>query len=335
MIKVVDFGSQLTQNIARRIREFGVYTEIVPFHTSADKVLEDDLEGIILSGGQFSVYDSEAPKCSKEIFELGVPVLGICYGLQLLTEIFGGKISSAENREYGEARIDVLKDNRLLIPGINETNLKVWMSHGDIVNEPPPDYEVIARSDKGHIAGLRNGDIYAVQFHPEVDHTDHGRQILNNFIEICGADKTWDPSQDYDRIVRDVSERLRGRVGVGGISGGVDSSSVSVLVNKIVGQDYHPIFVDNGLLRLDEAAEVMRSLESYGLGINLVDAGERFLLKLEGVSDPDEKRRIIGHEFIDVFQEQARKIEGASYLVQGTLYPDVIESVPLYEKSSV
>jgi GMP synthase (glutamine-hydrolysing) len=338
MIRIDCCGSQVTNNIARRIREKGVFADIVPFHTPADDVLKPGLEGVIegliVSGGQFSVYDPDSPYPPKEILEADIPVLGICYGQQWIAYALGGKVEPTTNREYGETRIKIIKESPLF-KGISEKEFVAWMSHGDIVKESPPGFEIVTLSENGHIAAIQNLDrqIYAVQFHPEVDHTQYGRKILENFACICNASRTWDPTKDYDRLVEEIKERLKGKVGIGGISGGVDSSTVSVLVNKHT-DGYHPIFVDNGLLRLNEAEEVKASLNPFGLIIIYADASRRFLKKLKGITDPDEKRRIIGHEFIAVFEEEARKIPGASYLVQGTLYPDVIESVPVYGASS-
>jgi len=333
MIRIIDCGSQLTQNIARRVREFGVFSDIVPFNTPLKNILTSDVEGIIISGGQFSVYDENSPKYDKGVLNSGKPVLGICYGHQLIAYFLEGKVEPTKNREYGETQIR-LKNQSPLFEGISKTELRVWMSHGDIVKEPPSGFEVLALSSAGHIAAMQKGNIYSVQFHPEVDHTEYGREILDNFLNICNAVRDWDPRKDYERIVSETKERVRGKVGVGGISGGVDSSVVSVLMKNIAGDKYHPIFVNNGLLRLNEAEEVMNNLAPFDLGVKYVDASEQFLSKLKGVVDPDEKRRIIGHEFIDVFKREALEIDGASYLVQGTLYPDVIESVPVYGSSS-
>ncbi len=334
MIRIVDFGSQLTQNIARRIREQGVFTEIVPFHTSIDKIKSKDLEGLVLSGGQFSVYDEGSPKCNPEVFSLGVPILGICYGQQSIAHMLGGKVSPTPHREYGGTNVVIQRESKLF-DGIDKKEFKVWMSHGDIVDSIPAGFEILARSENGHVAAMEGNDVYAVQFHPEADDTEYGRKILGNFLSICGAERTWDPEKSYERIVDELTEKLVGRVGIGGISGGVDSSTMSVLVSKIAGSNYHPIFVDNGLLRLNEAEQVMKSLFPFGLNIRYADASERFLKKLEGITDPEKKRKVIGKEFIDVFEEEALKIPGVSYLAQGTLYPDVIESVPLYGASSV
>jgi len=332
MIKIIDCGSQLTQNIARRIRELGVFTEIVPFHTSLEDIISEDLEGVVISGGQFSVYDENAPLFHREVLEKNIPVLGICFGQQSIAHLLGGKVVPAQNREYGETMVKLTKESPLFRHTTPE--FRVWMSHGDIVKELPPGFDVVARSQGGHIASIQRGKVHAVQFHPEVDHTEYGRRILDNFIRICGAARTWDPEKDYDRIVGELKDRLRRKIGVGGISGGVDSSTASVLVKSIAGDNYTPIFVDNGLLRLHEAEEVRDSLNPFNLNIRYVNAAERFLSKLNGVTNPDEKRRIIGREFIDIFREVADGISGVTYLVQGTLYPDVIESVPIYGASS-
>lgn len=333
MIKIIDCGSQLTQNIARRVRELGVFSEIIPYNKPLSEIFTDGLEGLIISGGQYSVYDNNAPIYSSEILERGIPVLGICYGQQSIAHLLGGKVTPTKNREYGATKVQLLEDT-LLFKEINEREINVWMSHGDIVEQVPEGFKITAKSQSRHISSMEKGNIYAVQFHPEVDNTNYGRKILDNFINICNAKKDWNPEKDYERIIANIKEETKGKIGVGGISGGVDSSTASVLVGNVAGNSYYPIFVDNGLLRLNEACEVRISLEPFGLNINYVDASERFLSKLRDITDPDEKRRIIGHEFIAVFEEEARKIKGASYLVQGTLYPDVIESVPVYGASS-
>lgn len=339
MIKIIDCGSQFTQNIARRISELEVYSEIVRFDTPVDRIKNEGLEGLIISGGQFSVYDENAPIYDKAVLDIGVPILGICYGQQSIAHLLGGKVKPTENREYGETKIILGCDSPLFrLFGFNSRDIRVWMSHGDIVEEVPEGFRVIAKSQNGHIAAMYNleREIYTVQFHPEVDHTEEGREMLDNFLKICKAKRTWDPSKDYDRVVEEIKEKLMGRIGIGGISGGVDSTTVSVLIGKIVGNSYHPIFVDNGLLRLNEAGEVKGILDPFELNVNYVDAAERFLKKLKGITDPEEKRKIIGNEFVDVFIEKAQEVaSGFSYFVQGTLYPDVIESVPVYGASSI
>ena len=334
MIVVVDFGSQYSQLIARGMREMGVFAEIVPFK-KAKSISNKDLDGVVLSGGQYSVHDENAPKCDKSLFDLGVPYLGVCYGMQHIAEIYGGDVTPTDKREYGRTTVNLTKEKSRLLDAVSN-GFDSWMSHGDIVNEAPAGFRVTSRSSSGHISSMENPDsrIYGVQFHPEVSHTEYGSQILQNFINICGAQKTWDPTKDYERIMDETREKLTGKKGVGGISGGIDSTMVSLVVNSLT-DDYHPIFVDNGFLRLNEAEEVMASLRPLGLDVRHVEAGEGFLRLLQGVSDPQEKRRRIGHEFVRVFQEEANKEGKADYLVQGTLYPDVIESVPLWGESSV
>jgi len=333
MIKIIDCGSQLTQNIARRVRELGVFSEIVPFNSSLEEIINRDVEGVILSGGQFSVYDEGSPLYDHRVLSSGKPVLGICYGHQSIAHILGGNVAPTDSREYGETSVTIESESPLFTD-IPKTEFRVWMSHGDIVHKEPSGFEVLARSANGHIAAMQKGNIFSVQFHPEVDHTEYGRQVLSNFLNICKATRNWNPEKDYERIVGETREKVKGRVGIGGISGGVDSSAVSVLVKNIAGENYAPIFIDNGLLRLNEAEEVRKSLEQFNLNIRYVDASERFVSRLRGVTNPDAKRSIIGHEFIAAFEEEAEKIDGASYLVQGTLYPDVIESVPIYGSSS-
>ena len=333
MIRIVDCGSQLTQNIARRIREMGVFSEIVPFNASEDKIFTGDLEGIVISGGQFSVYDENAPSVSREVLDARVPIFGICYGQQTIAHQLGGRVKSAQNREYGETKVKLLGESPLF-RNIPSSELNVWMSHGDVVEETPEGFEITAVSGNRQIAAMQKDKIYAVQFHPEVDHTQYGRKILENFLDICEASRTWDPTKDYERITEELMEKLNGKIGIGGISGGVDSTTASVLVGQISGKNYNPIFVDNGLLRLNEAEEVKKSLDAFGLDVRYIDASSRFLEKLKGIVNPDEKRKIIGNEFVAVFEEEARKIHEASYLVQGTLYPDVIESVPIFGSSS-
>jgi len=334
MITIIDCGSQLTQNIARRVRELGVYTEIVPFNTPPDRVLKEGLEGIIISGGQFSVYDQNAPLYDKKLLESGLPVLGICYGMQSISHILGGQVSPTNEREYGRTKLSLTKESPLFEGIPKEFN--VWMSHGDVVKIPPSGFNTLATSQKRHISAIQNSErnIYAVQFHPELDRTQYGRKILDNFLKICQAKKTWDSSKMYQTIVERISGQIEGKVGVGGISGGVDSTTACVLLRNLAENDFYPIFIDNGLLRLGEKQEVKNSLDSLGLRVEYIDASIRFLSVLSGISNPDEKRKIIGHEFVSVFEEEARKIRGVSYLVQGTLYPDVIESVSVYGSSS-
>ena len=337
MIRIIDCGSQLTQNIARRIRENSVYAEILPFHTPLEQIRCPDLEGIVISGGQWSVYDSKAPHCTPEIYSLGVPVLGICYGQQLMAYQHDGRVVPSEKREYGKTLVRLLDSESPLFRDIPQQEISTWMSHGDVVKRLPQGFRVTARSESSHIAAIENREhaLYAVQFHPEVDHTPYGRMILRNFLHICNAKESWDPEKRYDSIVAETEEKIRGKKGIGGISGGVDSTSASVLVKKLAGAHYTPLFVDNGLLRLNEAQQVNSLLAPFNLGTHFVDASQRFLALLQGIDDPDKKRKIIGNEFIRVFEATlAQHVPDASYLVQGTLYPDVIESVPLYGASS-
>lgn len=333
MIRIIDCGSQLTQNIARRIRELGVFADIVPFDTRLSDIFSDKVRGIIISGGQFSVYDASSPIYDKDVLKADIPILGICYGQQSIAHLLGGRVRPTKNREYGETSVKIVSESPIF-DNISDKEFRVWMSHGDIVEKVPEGFSIIATSDSGHVAAMQKEKIFTVQFHPEVDHTEHGRKILENFVNLCEPERNWDPDEDYDRIVAEVKDKINGKVGIGGISGGVDSTVVSVLIERIAGKDYHPIFVDNGLLRLNEAEEVMKSFKGLGLKVHHVDASKRFLEKLKGVIDPDEKRRIIGNEFIAVFEEEASKVGKTDYLVQGTLYPDVIESIPVYGASS-
>jgi len=335
MIRIIDCGSQLTQNIARRIREHGVFSTIVPFNSSLKAIMEGNPDGIIISGGQFSVYGKGAPLYAREILDLKIPILGICYGQQSIAFHLGGKVESTPQREYGQNKIILQKPSRLF-NGLPQES-KVWMSHGDIVSQVPPDFEITAISEGKHIAAMQGSreraNIYAVQFHPEVDHTEYGRNILGNFLEICNAKKDWSTENFVPKIIANIRETVGNKKVIGGMSGGVDSSTASVLLAKAIGDNYTPILINNGLLRKGEAEEVLRTLTPYVKSIKYIDATDRFLKKLEGISSPDEKRKIIGKEFIKVFQEAASGIE-AEYLMQGTLYPDVIESVPVYGCSS-
>ena len=335
-VLILDFGAQYTQLIARRIRELGVYCEIHPFNTETDKIRELDPRGIILSGGPSSVYEAGAPHCSPEILELKVPVLGICYGLQLLSYFLGGKVSPSSRREYGAAQIRLLGKSRLL-ENLPE-DFPVWMSHGDHVETAPPGFKVIAETDNalGAVENLEKS-IYGLQFHPEVAHTPDGKQILGNFVKrICGCRGDWSAASFISVTV----DRIRDQIGDGkaicGLSGGVDSSVAAALVARAIGDRQTCIFVDNGLLRKDEFEKVLGTFNVYGkLNVKGVAAGERFLSALEEVEDPERKRKIIGHEFIEVFQEEATKLGHVDFLVQGTLYPDVIESQSVKGPSSV
>ncbi len=340
-IVILDFGAQYTQLIARRVRELNVYCVILPCTAAWEKIQACAPHAIILSGGPASVYDAGAPKAAPEIFQAGVPVLGICYGLQYMAQQFGGVVRGAGQREYGRARMEILEAEPLFTGLPAEQS--VWMSHGDSVEKLPEGFRVLARSGEVVAAIAHPGArMWAVQFHPEVRHTEHGRQILANFLfNICKLRPDWTP----DAFVGEQIERIRATVGPSGralcaLSGGVDSSVAAMLVHRAIGDRLTCVFVNNGLLRLREFEKVQQNLRQR-LGLNLigVDSEERFLRRLEGVSDPEQKRKIIGAEFIAVFEEEARKLAGAAsapeFLVQGTLYPDVIESVSVHGPSAV
>lgn len=328
-ILVLDFGSQYTQLIARRIRENQVYSEIFPFNVSIDRIREFNPKGIILSGGPSSVYDKDAPIPDKAIFDLGIPILGICYGMQLMAHMLkGGKVGKAPRREYGKAEIAVT-DTSGLFEGLPERSI-VWMSHGDRIERQPSGFVSIASTDNSPIAAMANSSrmFYALQFHPEVVHTQFGKEILKNFIfKICKCKPEWTMRSFIEMAKADIRERVGNKKVVCGISGGVDSSVTAVLVHEAIGDALTCIFVDNGLLRAGEAKKVEETLRrNFHMKIRCVDASDRFLRRLRGVTDPERKRKIIGNEFIRVFEEEARKIKNAGFLAQGTLYPDVIES---------
>ena len=336
-ILVLDFGSQYTQLIARRIREFNVYSEILPFNASIDKIKAYKPKGIVLSGGPSSVYDKDAPMPDPEVFELGVPVLGICYGMQCMAHMLGGKVASSQKREYGRAEIYLDDDSGLMV-GLTK-HFQVWMSHGDRIEQVPEGFKAIAHTGNSPLAAMSDArrNFYALQFHPEVVHTDGGTKILENFaFQVCGCSPTWRMSSIIDLSVKDVKRKVGDRHVISALSGGVDSAVSSLMVHKAIGDSLTCIFVDNGLLRKNEADKVVETFrEHFHIKLIHVDAAERFLTKLKGVVDPEKKRKIIGNEFIAVFEEEAARIEGADFLVQGTLYPDVIESVSFKGPSAV
>jgi GMP synthase (glutamine-hydrolysing) len=335
-IVVLDFGSQYTQLIARRIRENRVYSEIHPFDVSVEALRAMRPRGIILSGGPQSVYGENAPYAAREIFDLGVPILGICYGMQLTALLLGGEVEPAPDREYGRAEISVTAS-----PLFRETaeRQEVWMSHGDRILREPPGFTPIASSVNAPVAGFENREraCYGIQFHPEVTHTPEGSQMLRNFLfDICGCSGSWDLGDFRRRKVAEIRETVGDARVLAAVSGGVDSSVAAVLVGEAIGDQLTAVFVDNGLLRKNEAMKVVSRLgDGLGLHVVAVDARERFYRQLAGVVDPELKRRRIGHEFIGVFEEEARRLEGAEWLVQGTLYPDVIESVSIKGPSAV
>ena len=327
-IAIIDFGSQYGQLIARRVREHNVYSVIYQPSVKVETLKEAGVTGIILSGGPCSVYDENAPICDDRIFDLGVPVLGICYGMQIASKILGADVAPAQSREYGRAELTV-KDKNDLLEGLPDTTT-VWMSHGDQVNEMSEEFEVLAQTKTCPFAAVRHvkKPFYGVQFHPEVTHTPEGTQIIRNFLyNICECDGSWQ-IQDF---AMETIEKVRQQVGEGtvicGLSGGVDSSVVAALLHKAIGDQLVCIFVDNGLLRKNERDGVVRMFKDhFKIDLRVVDWSKQFLGKLSGVVDPQKKRKIIGAEFIEAFKSEACKIENAKFLAQGTLYPDVIES---------
>jgi GMP synthase (glutamine-hydrolysing) len=328
MIVVLDFGSQYNQLITRRIREFGVYSELHPHTITAEEIKEMNPSGIIFSGGPNSVYGENAFGCDERIFELGLPIFGICYGMQLMTMHFGGKVERAKHREYGKAVLTLEHESKLFAGLPNEQT--VWMSHGDLVTEAPEGFSVDGINPSCPIAAMSNEErgLYAVQFHPEVRHSVYGNDILKNFVfGVCGCKGEW----SMENFIEIETEKIRQAVGdkkvLCALSGGVDSSVVAVLIHKAIGDQLTCIFVDHGLLRKGEAESVMKTFsEGFHMNVIKVDAKDRFLNKLKGVSDPEQKRKIIGNEFIYVFDDEAAKLEGIEFLAQGTLYTDIIES---------
>ena len=328
-IVILDFGSQYNQLIARRVREMGVYAEVVPFHEDIDKILERKPKGIILSGGPASVYAKGAPTLDKRIFDANIPILGLCYGMQLITHLHGGEVERADKQEFGKASLKLDKKDSLIFKNIPDNTI-VWMSHADHVNKMAEGFEIIAHTDSS-IAAIENRDkkIYAFQYHPEVTHSEHGFETLKNFVfEIAGAKKNWSMENYIETTVKEIKEKVGNKKVILGLSGGVDSSVAAMLINKAIGKQLTCIFVDTGLLRKNEAKYVMDIYaQNFDMNIKCINAEERFLSKLKGVEDPEEKRKIIGKEFIEVFNEEAIKLKDAEFLAQGTIYPDVIESV--------
>ena len=327
-IIILDFGGQYSQLIARRIRECGVYCEVLPFDAELSRIQSPSLKGIILSGAPDSVYADDAAKCDPGIFQLAVPVLGICYGMQLMAHTLGGKVEPAPKSEFGKTELHT--DGTAALWKECPADSIVWMSHNDSVSHTPAGFAVIAHTDSCPIAAMActERQLYGVQFHPEVLHSVYGTQILKNFIRgICGCSEMWSATAAADTVIQEIKQKVGNKKVISALSGGVDSSVASVLVHKAVGDQLTCIFVDHGLLRKDEAAQVLKTYrETLGLNIIHIDASERFLKKLEGVTDPERKRKIIGEEFIRVFEEEAKKIGTVEFLVQGTIYPDVIES---------
>ncbi|MDI6781805.1 MAG: glutamine-hydrolyzing GMP synthase [bacterium] len=334
IIVILDFGSQYTQLIARRIREMNVYCEILPFNADLGQI--KGIKGIILSGGPASVYDEHAPKGNPEIFQYGVPMLGICYGLQWMVQSLGGEIRQTEKREYGRAEMTVLEPDELF-SGI-PSNLTVWMSHGDQAASLPEGFTVLAKTENAPYTAIRGREnIYGVQFHPEVAHTEHGMDILKNFLfKVCKCNGLWTMASFISESIEDIRARVGKEKVICALSGGIDSSAVAVLLQQAIGKQLTCIFVNNGLLRKGEAERVIKTFrDNYHINMDFVDAEERFLNKLKNVASPEKKRKIIGREFIKIFEEEAKRLEGAAFLAQGTLYPDVIESVSTRGPSAV
>jgi GMP synthase (glutamine-hydrolysing) len=334
-ILILDFGSQYTQLLARRVREAGVYCELHPFDMSEQAIREFAPMGIILSGGPESVTEHETPRAAQVVFDLGVPVLGICYGLQTMAAQLGGKVDTSAKREYGYAEVKVVGGELLegLHDRLDSNNaglLDVWMSHGDKVTELPPGFEIMCATDSAPLAGIadESRNYYGLQFHPEVTHTRQGADILRRFVhEVCGCEGLWTSGNIIDETVEAVRKQVGSDEVILGLSGGVDSSVVAALLHRAIGDQLTCIFVDNGLLRLHEGDEVMATFDQHmGLRVIRVDASDRFLGALKGESDPEQKRKIIGRTFIEVFEDEAGKIKNAKWLAQGTIYPDVIES---------
>ena len=326
-ILIIDFGSQYTQLIARRVRELNVYCEIHPYNNLP--TLNEDVKGVILSGSPHSVRESEAPQIDLSLYRNKLPLLGVCYGAQYLAHTNGGEVVPSSTREYGRAKLVSVDNGSPLMKGISE-NSQVWMSHGDTIHSLPDDFEIIASTDSVNVAAyhVKNENTFAIQFHPEVTHSLEGKQILENFIVgVCGCNQEWTPNAFVDTTVAELKTQLGSEKVILGLSGGVDSSVAAVLLHKAIGKNLYCIFVDNGLLRKNEFESVLHSYKDMGLNVKGVNATDKFYNELKGISDPEGKRKAIGKVFIDVFDEESKLIENAKWLGQGTIYPDVIESI--------
>ena len=335
-IVVLDFGSQYTQLIARRIREARVFSVVLPGTASVDEIRKWNPAGIILSGGPQSVYEKGAPLPAADLRGLGTPMLGLCYGMQWMALAWGGAVAPSDNREYGRATARLWRGSELFA-GLDDQET-VWMSHGDTVTDQPPGFRVIASTASSSIAAFENAGekLYALQFHPEVRHTERGSEILQNFLfRICGAKPDWTMASFRHEKVDEIRRRASAGAVVCALSGGVDSSVTSLLLREALGDRVHPILVDHGLMRSHERQQVIEAFRHLGIAVRAVDAADLFLARLSGVTDPEEKRRIIGRTFIEVFEDEANSIPDARYLAQGTLYPDVIESVSIKGPSAV
>ncbi len=330
VVLILDFGAQYTQLIARRVRELGVYCEIHPFNLSVNRIKQLHPIGIILSGGPSSVYEHDAPKPIPAIYDLGIPILGICYGLQLIADQLGGKVDPSARREYGSAILEIDRNDDLFV-GLDRS-LKVWMSHGDALSQLPPGFEPIAHSKNAPICAIRNQQrkIFGVQFHPEVVHTPEGKKILSNFVfHECGAKGGWTSTAIVDTSIREIRARVGASRVLCALSGGVDSSVLAVLLHRAIGDQLHCVHINNGLMRKNESQTVVEAFRNtFQIELSYVDATDSFLSRLSGVRDPEQKRRVIGKTFIDIFESEARKFsQEVEFLAQGTLYPDVIESM--------
>ncbi|MBW3568633.1 glutamine-hydrolyzing GMP synthase [Candidatus Parcubacteria bacterium] len=330
---ILDFGSQYTQLIARRARELNVYSVILPFNASLKKIMEHNPKGVVLSGGPNSVYEKDAPGLANGVMSQNMPVLGLCYGMQLIAYALGGKVEPAEKREYGLSKINVRGKSKLFDEKMNKST--VWMSHGVHVSSPPKTFEVTAKSGD-MIAAMENADLklYGLQFHPETSHSQYGKEMLKNFlVKICGFNQEWSAEEFVNAEIKKIRKLVGKKRVICALSGGVDSSVAATIVHKAIGAQQMCIFVDTGLMQKDDYDEVLGIYKNRGLNIDGVRAENRFLSKLRGVTNPEQKRKIIGREFIKIFEEEAKKFKGAEFLVQGTLYPDVIESVSIHGPS--
>lgn len=328
IIVVLDFGGQYNQLIARRIRDLGVYSELLPFNTTAEKIRELNPKGIVFSGGPASVYEENSPIVDPAVYDLGIPILGICYGMQLMSHQLQGKVERAGKREYGKAEVEFRSDSHL-IKGLDKVQT-VWMSHSDLVVEPPHGFTVDAGTDHAPIAAMSHVEkqFYAVQFHPEVRHSVYGNEMIRNFLyEVCGCEGSWSMTTFIDDTIREIREQVGSSKVLCALSGGVDSSVVAILLHKAIGDQLTCMFIDHGLLRKGEAESVMETfVGKFDMKVLKIDARDRFMSKLAGVDDPEQKRKIIGNEFIYVFQEESDKLDDFEFLAQGTLYTDIVES---------
>jgi len=331
-ILIIDFGSQYTQLIARRVRECQIYSEIQPYDVKMEKVRSLSPQGIVLSGGPSSVYEKNAPQCDPALLRMGIPILGICYGMQLIGKLLGGEVTHSEKREYGKAKLTIVRVGKLF-KGVGKkgSSLEVWMSHGDQVRVVPSGFHTIAESKNTPFAAIEDAKrkIYGLQFHPEVIHTPKGLDLIRNFLlNICECSNLWTMRSFLEQMIHHLRKRIGSGKVICALSGGVDSTVTALLLNKVIGNRLQCIFVNNGLLRRNEASQVVNLFRTYfKIPLIYVDAENHFLKKLRGVTDPEDKRKKIGREFIFIFEREAKKIGGVKYLAQGTLYPDVIESV--------